>query len=80
MIGQFCRDLCGLIFLEIGLKSLLDFFESLLIIEKTLDFCGKIQRKNSFVILTVHHLHIDCVVEVSEEAVSGYHLVLGCLL
>lgn len=79
MFRQFVGDLHCLIILKIGLKGLLELFESFLIIKKTLNLRSKLLRKNSPVILSAHDLHIDCEVEVSEEAMSGFHLVLGSI-
>jgi len=80
VFGQFVGYLLALAFLEIGLKGLLDFHESFLVVKKTLNLSCKLVRKNSLVVLAVHDLHVDRVVEVSEEAMRSFHLVLGGVL
>lgn len=80
MIWQFVRNLFGLTFFQISLKSFLDLFESRLIVKKTLNFSREFLRKNSFVIFSAHDLHVDSVVKISEQAMGCFDLLFGRVL
>ena len=80
MFGQFVGYILALAFLKISLKTLLDFVESFLIVEKTLNFSCKLVRKNSLVVFAAHDLHVNGVVGVSDKAVRSFDLILGGVL
>ena len=66
--------------LDVGLEGLLKLLESFLVVKETLQFGLKFCRENSLVILSVHDLHIDSVVKISEKTMSGFHLLFGDIL